>query len=32
MDNLRILWGCLEPTKIEFDEIKVWNSVVHAFR
>lgn len=32
MDNMRMYWGCLEPNKTEFDEIKIWNSVVSAFR
>lgn len=32
MDNTRMYWGCLEPNKTEYDEIKIWNSVVHAFR
>lgn len=32
MDNIRLYWGCIEPNKTEFDEIKVFNSVVHAFR
>lgn len=32
MDNTRMYWACMEPNKTEYDEIKIWNSVVTAFR